>query len=111
MMLMKNRDIVSACGDNDLSQTDATVGICDITEELFGIFTDERFLMVASNVMPSNTIVVNIVKYRQARFIGAVDIVLRVIRLSDLLVSSLRPWVEAPARWYLIGRCHFFTIR
>lgn len=104
------RDITLACGGVDLSQTDTTVGICDIIEELLGIFANERFLVVASNIMPSDAVVINVVKYRQTGLVGTIDIEFRVIRLPNFLVSSLGPRIEAPARWYLIGWCHFFTI-
>ena len=45
--------------------------------------------MVARNVMPADAVVVDVVEDAQTRFVGAVDIEFGVVRLSDLLVSSL----------------------
>lgn len=52
--------------------------------------------------MPGDAVVVNVVEDRKARFGGAVDVELGVVRLSLFLVTGLRPRVVSPTGWRLV---------
>lgn len=67
--------------------------------------------MVARDVVPSDAVVVDVVQDGHAGLVGAVDVILGVVRLSGLLVARLRPRVEGPAVRCLVGRCHLLAIR
>lgn len=67
--------------------------------------------MVTRDVVPGDAVVVNIVQDGQAGLVGAVDVILGVVRLPDLLVAGLRPRIEAPAVRCLVGGCHLLAIR
>lgn len=71
----------------EVSQADAAVGGSYIVEQLITVLADERFLVVACHIMPSDTIVVHIVQHTQAGLIGTVDVKLGIVRLADLLVA------------------------
>jgi hypothetical protein len=90
-------------------ETDASVGGCDIVEKLVIVLTDERFLVVAGDIMPGNTVIVHVVKNRKAGLICAVDVELSIVRLLNLLVPSLTPGVEAKTVRHLVRRGHFLT--
>jgi hypothetical protein len=90
-------------------KADAFVGGCDIVEKLVAILTDERFLMVTGNVMPGNTVIVHVVENRKAGLICAIDVELSIVRLSNLLVSSLTPGVESKPIRKLVCRGHLLA--
>lgn len=89
----------------------ANSAICsgDIVEQFLAVLTNERLLVVASNVVPSNTIIVNIVKNRQTRFSGAINIKFSIIRLLLFLMPSGRPWIIIPSVWCLVSGRHLLT--
>uniref|UniRef100_A0A8D8ZYW0 Uncharacterized protein n=1 Tax=Cacopsylla melanoneura TaxID=428564 RepID=A0A8D8ZYW0_9HEMI len=62
--------------------------------------------MIASNIVPSNTVLVNVVEHRHTGFVGLVDVILSVVWLRNFLVSRLRPGVVSPALWNLVGWGH-----
>lgn len=82
-------------------QLDASVGGLDVVEEFLGVFADERLLVVTSNVVPRNSVVVNVVQNTQAGFVGAIDVEFGIVGLSLLLVTGLTPWIVSPAGWDL----------
>lgn len=92
-----------------VSEAEATVGGCDVVEQLIAVFTDERFLVVTSYIMPRDAVVVDIVEHAEARLVGSVNVELRVVRLSCLLVARGRPGVVPPTSWDLVGGRHAGT--
>lgn len=84
-------------------QTNAWVCGSNVVQQFLGIFTHYGFLVVASNVVPSDTIVVHVVQHRQARFGRLVDVEFGIVWLRDLLVAGLAPWVVSPAVRDLVG--------
>lgn len=71
------------------SQTETGVGASNIVEKLFGVFANDRFLVVASDVVPSDAVVVDVVEDAEAGLVGAVDVELGVVGLTLLLVARL----------------------
>jgi len=67
--------------------------------------------VVARDVMPGDAIVVDVVQDRHAGFVGAVDVILGVVRLPDLLMAGLRPGVKAPAVRCLVRWSHLLAVR
>lgn len=92
-------------------QPNAAIRSRDVIQKLFGILADDRFFVVASNVVPSNTVVVNIIEDGQTCFTGLVDVEFGIVGLSLLLVSSRRPRVVVPTVWWLVGRRHLLPVR
>lgn len=78
-------------------QTNAWVRGSHVVQQFLGIFAHNRFLVVASNVVPSDTVIVHVVQHRQAGFGCLVDVEFGIVWLWDLLVTRLAPWVVAPA--------------
>lgn len=91
-------------------KTDSAIGAGDVVEEFVAVLAHEGLLVVASNVVPGDAVVVYVVEDRQAGLLGAVDVELSVVGLTLLLVSGLGPGVEAPASWGLVGRGHLFAV-
>lgn len=92
-------------------ETNTAVGAGHVVEQLLGVLADERFLMVTRDVVPGDAVVVNVVQDGQAGLVGTVDVILGIVRLSDLLVAGLRPRIVAPTVRRLVGRCHLLAIR
>ena len=67
------------------------------------IFANERFLVVAGNIVPFDSIIVNIVQSTKTRFRCFVDAEFSIVRLRFLEVSSLAPWLVTPVRRSGIG--------
>jgi len=61
--------------------------------------------------VPGDAVIVNVVQDGQAGLVGAVDVILGIVRLLDLLVAGLRPWIEAPTVRHLVSGCHLLAIR
>lgn len=91
-------------------QTDAAVGAGHVVEQLLGVLADERLLVVARDIVPGDAVIVDVVQDRHAGLVGAVDVILGIVRLSCLLVAGLRPWIEAPSVRHLVGGCHLLAI-
>lgn len=79
------------------SQSESRVSATDVVQKLIRIFTDDRLLVVASDVVPGDAVVVNIVEDAEARFCSAIDVEFSVIGLTLFLVASLGPGIVAPA--------------
>lgn len=92
-------------------EADAAVGAGNIVQQLLGVLADERLLVVARDVVPGDAVVVDVVQDGHAGLVGAVDVELGVVRLSDLLVAGLGPRVEGPAIRRLVRRRHLLAIR
>jgi len=92
-------------------EANTAVGAGHVVEQLLRVLADERFLMVARDVVPGDAVVVYVVEDGQAGLVGAVDVILGIVRLLDLLVAGLRPRIEAPAVGRLVGGCHLLAIR
>ena len=93
-----------------LLKTDTPITVCDIVQKLFGILANERLFVIASNIVPCYTIVVNVVEDSQTGFIGTVNVEFSIVRLTNLLVTSLRPWVISPAVRKEIRRLYLFPV-
>lgn len=87
-------------------KSDTAVGTGDIVQQLLAVLTDEWLLVITSNIVPCDPVVVNVVEHGQTRFVGSVDVKLSVVGLSRLLVSGRTPRVVAPAGRYLSGGSH-----
>lgn len=92
-------------------EANTAVSAGHVVEQLLRVLADERFLMVTCDVVPGDAVVVNVVQNGHAGLVGAVDIILGVVRLPDLLVAGLRPRIEAPTVRRLVGGCHLLAIR
>ena len=101
----------TARGREDASEADAAVGAGDVVEELVAVLADEGLLVVAGDVVPGDAVVVDVVEDREAGLLGAVDVELGVVGLAGLLVTGLRPGVEAPSSGQLVRGGHLFTVR
>lgn len=55
-------------------ETNARVPTADKVEEFVAVFADERLEVVASNIVPFDAIVVEVVEDRQARFVISLEI-------------------------------------
>ena len=91
-------------------QTDSRIGGAHVVQQLLGIFTHDRLLVVAGRIMPADTIVVHIVQDRQTRLGRLVDIELGVIRLRDLLVARFAPRIVSPSVRDLVGGVNLLTV-
>lgn len=81
-----------------------------IVQQLVGIFTNHGFFMIASDIVPCNAVVVDVIKDRKTGFVGSVDVEFGVVRLRLFLVSGLGPRVVAePVRSPVCGR-HLFSV-
>lgn len=89
-----------------VSKADATVGGGHVVEEFVAVFADERFLVVAGDVVPRDSVIVDIVQHAEARLVGSVDVELCVVRLACLLVTRGRPGVVPPTTRDLVGGRH-----
>lgn len=88
----------------------SSVGACDVAQELFGIFANEGFLVITRDIVPRDTIVINVVQNRQTSFGRSVDVELCIVRLTNFLVSSLRPGIVAPTARGLVRRRYLLTV-
>ena len=61
--------------------------------------------------MPRNAVLVDVVENGQAGLVGAINVEFSVVRLPDLLVASLGPWIEGPAFGDLVGWRHLLPVR
>lgn len=78
----------------------------DEVEEVFAVLTHHGLLVVAGDVVPLDTVVVDVVEDAHARLRCLVDVELGVVWLGRLGVSSLAPGLVLPAWWGLVGRGH-----
>ena len=96
---------------NCFLKTKTAIGTGYVVEKFIGIFADEWLFVITSDVVPRDTIVVDVVENGHAGFGGTVDVEFSVVGLSRLFVTRLRPWIVTPAIWRLICRCHLLAIR
>lgn len=71
-------------------KSNAWVSAAHEVEQLIGVFTDERFQMMTSNVVPFDAVTVKVVQDREARFVVALSS-FSVIRLSSSSTAGCRP--------------------
>lgn len=62
--------------------------------------------MIARDIMPSDAIIVDVIKHAHAGFVSTVDVKLGIIRLTDFLVSRRAPRVVSKAIRNLVSRSH-----
>lgn len=82
---------------------ESRVGGTHVVKQLIAVLAHERFLVIASDVVPRDTVAVHVVQHAQARLHRAVDVELSVVRLRLLLVSALAPRVVRPVGRRLVG--------
>lgn len=92
-------------------EANTAIGAGHVVEQLLGVLADEWFFMVTRDIVPGDAVVVNVVQDGHAGLVGAVDVILGIVRLSDLLVAGLRPRIETPTIRHLVGGCHLLAIR
>ena len=79
-------------------------------KEILNIFTNKHLLMVASSIMPGNSIIIDIIEHSQASFCRPVDLLFCIIWLWNIspsklgLVASVGPGLERPERRGRVGR-------
>jgi len=79
------------------------VGSLDVVEESLVVLADERFGVVAGDVVPFDTVLVQVVQDSKAGLRGLVDVELGIVGLWCLGVAGLRPGHEGPARGLFVG--------
>lgn len=84
-------------------ELESRVGGGHVVEQLVAVLAHERFLVVATDIVPCDSVAVHVVQHAQARLGRAVDVELRVVRLRRLLVSALAPRVVRPTGRRLVG--------
>lgn len=87
-------------------ELETRVGGGHVVDELVAVFAHERLLVVATDVVPCDTVTVHVVQHAQARFLRTVDVKLGIVRLWDLLVAALAPRVVRPTDRRLVGGRH-----
>lgn len=85
----------SLCGILIL-QFNTRVGSTDVLKKRWRILADDGLGMIATNVMPFDTILVNVVQNPKARFFGLVDFEFSIVGLCPLEVASSAPWLVTP---------------
>lgn len=85
-------------------QSNAAICGRDVIEELLGVLADDGLLVVAGDVVPRDTVIVDVVEDGEARLAGLVDVEFGVIRLALFLVTGGGPGVVVPAIGGLVGR-------
>jgi len=86
-----------------ISELESRVGGSHVVEQLIAVLTHERLLVIATDVVPRDTIAVHVVQHAQARLHRSVDVELCVVRLRYLLVTALAPRSVRPAFRCLVG--------
>ena len=91
-------------------------GSSNKVQELVGIFTNIRLGVIASNVVPFDSILINVVQNSHACFHASVDFKLSIIGLCHLdaivelsLVTGVWPRLERPAWRSAVGWGHLHT--
>lgn len=83
-------------------QSNARIAGLDKVQQFIGVLADERFQMMAGNVVPLQTVIVEVIQNGQARFVVALRS-LTVIGLSLAIAASVTPIARVP----LAGRSDF----
>lgn len=78
----------------------------DVVQQKVAVFADERLFVVAGNIVPFDTILVDVVEDAHARFGGAVDVELGVIGLRTAGVALVAPGLVAPVGRRPVGGGH-----
>lgn len=84
-------------------QFNARIGSGDVLEKWWRIFADDGLGVVASNVVPLDTIFVDVIEHTQTRFFGLVDFEFGIVRLWPLEVASGAPRLVTPTGRSLVG--------
>lgn len=82
---------------------DSGVGGAHVVKQLIAVLAHERLLVIASDVVPRDSVTVHVVQHAQTRLHRAVDVELGVVGLRRLLVSALAPRVVRPVGRFLVG--------
>jgi len=87
----------------------------DVFEQLVGVLADEGLGVVAGNIVPLNTVIINIIKKAHTSLNRAIDVKLCVVRLRNILsfklclVACVRPGLVAPAWRSGVGGSHLHS--
>lgn len=77
-------------------QLDTGIGSRDVLQQRRWVFADDSFGVVATDVMPLDTVFVDVVQHAEARFFGFVDFEFGVVRLWAFEVASSTPRLVTP---------------
>ena len=83
-------------------QLDAGVSGGDVLEKRRRVFADDGLSVVAANVVPFDSVLVDVVEDTKARFFRLVDLEFSVVRLRPFKVASSAPWLVTPTSWGLV---------
>ena len=68
--------------------------------------------MIASNIVPRDTVIIDVIQKTKTRLLLPIDILLSIVRLGYLEMSSAGPWLISPCRrsgvggsYLLVGSC------
>ena len=67
------------------------------------IFADDGLGVIATDIVPLDAVLVDIVENAQARFFGLVNFKFGVVRLSSFEMTSCAPRLISPTGWCLVG--------
>merc|ERR1711994_909108 len=87
----------------------------DVLQQLVGVLADERLGVVAGDVVPFDTVLVDVVQNAHTRLGAIVNVVLGVVRLRHIasgelsLVAGKGPGLVGPAGRRRVGRRHLHT--
>jgi len=87
-------------------KVEARVCLLDVLQQQVVVLTDEGLLVVASNIMPLDAILVDIIEDSQAGLTGLVDVILSVIGLGTAKVTSRGPGLGSPTWGSGVGGSH-----
>jgi len=87
----------------------------DVFKQLVGVLADEGLGVVAGNIMPLYTVIINIIKKTHASLNRAINVKLCIVRLGNILafklcfVACIRPGLVAPAWRSGVGGSHLHS--
>ena len=87
----------------------------DVFKQLVGVLADEGLGVVAGDIMPLHTVIINIIKKTIASLSGTIDVKLCIVRLGHILAFKLclvtceGPGLVAPAWWSGVGWSHLHS--
>lgn len=90
-----------------LLQFDVRVGGSNVLEKRRRIFADDGLGVIASNVVPFDAVLVDVIEHAQARFLGLVDFEFSVVGLRSLKMASSAPWLITPTGGSFVGLGQF----
>lgn len=90
----------------DLLKNNARVFTPNVVQQKFAVLTDEGLFVVASDIVPFDSILVDVVEDAHARLGGHVDVELGVVGLRAAGVALVAPGLVSPVGWGLVGGGH-----